>query len=274
MTRNRTEFTDKKKAEIFKRDRATCCFSGANLWLLDAPLRYTWEADWVDHVHPASCGGESEIENGVCASATFNVKKRNNSADTAYLFEYGLPTPLYYSLHGPLAPELNERLDRMSHLEDTDWFFNRMINSVYLALNYLCWSKSWKELPGRKDDYWLKAAFKKLSEFRNRGGSAKSIKNRGIITKPSNHQRHLLSLCDQKTPKEFRNHALKLSAQFNRNSKIWEQYFSPEEYENEPMNYDRHRLKTYQSALRMRDKLTDDTFECIQADYAVRFGDS
>jgi len=27
------EFTDATKAAIFARDRATCCFSGANLWL-------------------------------------------------------------------------------------------------------------------------------------------------------------------------------------------------------------------------------------------------
>ncbi len=274
MARNRTEFTDKKKAEIFKRDRATCCFSGANLWLLDAPLRYTWEADWVDHIHPASRGGESEIENGVCASATFNVKKRNNSADTAYLFEHGLPTTLYYSLHGPPSPELHERLDRMSRLQDADWFFNRMINSVYLALNYLCWSKHWDELPDRKDDHWLNAAFNKLNEFRKRGGSAKSIGNRGLVTNPSSHQLHLLSFCDQKTPKEFHNHALKLSAQFNRNSKIWNQYFSPEEYEDKPLSYDQYRRKMYQSALRMRDKLTDDTFQCIQADHRARFRDS
>jgi len=27
------EFTDATKSAIFARDRATCCFSGANLWL-------------------------------------------------------------------------------------------------------------------------------------------------------------------------------------------------------------------------------------------------
>jgi len=59
MAHIRTEFSDRQKAEIFARDRATCCFSGANLWLLDAPLRPGFQMGWVDHIRPSSRGGKA-----------------------------------------------------------------------------------------------------------------------------------------------------------------------------------------------------------------------
>jgi hypothetical protein len=65
------EFTDATKAAIFARDRATCCFSGANLWLLDKSLRTGWQADLADHIKPRSRGGTAAPENGVCASHTY-----------------------------------------------------------------------------------------------------------------------------------------------------------------------------------------------------------
>lgn len=89
-------FTDKQKAAIFVRDRATCCFSGANLWLLDAPLRVGWQSDWVDHRKPKSRGGMADIENGVCASHTFNMKKRNNYSTP--------PHPRHIQLHPNRQP--------------------------------------------------------------------------------------------------------------------------------------------------------------------------
>ncbi len=275
MSKKNSSFTDSDKAMIYVRDRATCCFSGANLWLLDAPLRTGWQSDWADHRKPISRGGNSDWEkNGVCASHTYNMKKRNNSADTTYLFESGHPTALYYDLFSSPPAHVTERLQRLSRLQEYDWYFNRAITWTFEALSFVCWSKYWVELPTRKDDYWLKAAFKKFTEFKSRGGTSKSIENRGLIGSPRCHQQHLLSFFHQNTYDEFRNHALELSAQFNLNSEIWNQYFSPEEDENESTDHDLQRRKTYQCALRMRDQLTDDTFECIQADYFVRYGNT
>jgi hypothetical protein len=92
MAHKRKNFTDIQKAQIFVRDRATCCFSGANLWLLDSPLRPGIETDWVDHVLPSARGGGNDIDNGVCASRTYNSLKRHNTDDNFYLFKNGLPT--------------------------------------------------------------------------------------------------------------------------------------------------------------------------------------
>ena len=53
-------FSDSIRAAIYARDRGTCCVSGVNLWLLDAPLRTGWQSDWVDHIKPSSRGGSAE----------------------------------------------------------------------------------------------------------------------------------------------------------------------------------------------------------------------
>jgi prevent-host-death family protein len=98
-------FSDKEKAKIYARDRATWCFSGANLWLLDAPLRCGWQSDWVDHVKPRSRGGSAGLKNGVFASHTFNSKKRNNTANTAkqqlgQVLDTALTAPVSITKHG------------------------------------------------------------------------------------------------------------------------------------------------------------------------------
>ena len=131
----RKEFTDGQKATINKRDRATCCFSGANLWLLDSPLRAGWQSDWVDHVSPKSRGGKGDLSNGACASHTYNMKKRNNPADTTFLFKAGHPTPLFFELFGVPDPQVTSRLERLAKLNEVDWYFNRAITWIFEAFN-------------------------------------------------------------------------------------------------------------------------------------------
>ncbi len=269
-------FTDKQKAEIFVRDRATCCFSGANLWLLDAPLRHGWESDWVDHIRPMSRGGKSDpLENGVCASATFNMKKRNNSADTTYLFRSGHPTSLYYKLHGPPPTAMVERLQRLANLKVPDWYFNRSINWVLQALHYKCWSKHWDKLPTRDDKYWFGAAFKKLQTFQKLADSCESLEERGIVCSPSELQQILLSLRETDSLDDFTKRSLKIFPTFKINSEAWDEYFNPEEYVESECDCEEEcesqRKKAYQNAVAIRDQLTGDTFHCIESDYKIRY---
>lgn len=263
-------FTDKQKAEIFVRDRATCCFSGANLWLLDAPLRVGWQSDWVDHRKPISRGGKSEIKNGVCASNTFNQKKRNNSADTTYLFENGHPTSLNYMICGPPPSGTTERLFRLSHLEHADWHFNRTITWIFEALNYQ-WCEPYYK---RDDEYWFKAAFKKLSAFRKAikvTRSYRPLEDRGVISSPNLTQRILLSLRECDCPTEMRKISEKLTEKYSQNSDAWWEYFHPEDSCSSKKEFDNHRLKAFKNATKIRSQIDTETFDCIESDYKVRY---
>lgn len=264
-------FSDDQKSEIYKRDRATCCFSGANLWLLDSPLRHGWESDWADHIRPKSRGGGSDIGNGACASATYNVKKRNNSADTTYLFRNGHPTPIYYELFGPPPTSVIERLQRLANLEQPDWYFNRAINWVLQALDYKCWSSEWDERPVRDDKYWFNAAYKKIVKFQDIAGSFSSIEQRGLIVSPNAQQKVLLSMRQSDSLTSFTKFALELLPTFKINSRAWYEYFHPEDYVDSIDLHDSHRLKAYEKAKKVQGKLTIDTFQCIDSDYKIRF---
>jgi hypothetical protein len=271
MRNNRTEFTDAQKAAIYRRDRATCCFSGANLWLFDAPLRYGWQSDWVDHKKPSSRGGGSDPnDNGVCASHTFNMKKRNNGADTAYLFEEGHPTWLYYSLFGSPPPQVVERLKKLGQLNQADWYFNRGVTWVFQALD-----SKWAENDHtRTSDYWFKAAFRKFETFRkirDKLPGYSSLEDRGFVSHPDETQETLIRLSEHKSLEPFKLMALRLLPQYKRNSNVWWNYFSiNEEKDCSPKTRARRREKAYKAADRIRDRLTGETFEGIQADYQIR----
>ncbi len=271
MAEKRKEFKNEQKAEIYKRDRATCCFSGANLWLLDASFRHGWESDWVDHIRPASRGGGAGIENGVCATATFNVKKRNNSADTTYLFREGHPTPLYFELFGAPSPAIISRLHRLKNLETCDWYFNRSITWILEGLHYRCWSSTWDQLPIRDDKYWFGAAYKKLISFQKYADSFPSLETRSLIVSPSESQQLLLSLRECSSLKALTRVTSDLLPAYKINSKTWNEYFHPDEYESSVANYDSRRKKAYQKACSLEDELTRDTFNCIRADFKIRY---
>ena len=209
--------------------------------------------------------------NGVCASATFNVKKRNNSADTAYLFRSGHPTPLYYELFGPPPATVTERLRRVANLESPDWYFNRSITWILQALHHKCWSPYWDEKPVRDDNYWFKAAFKKMVEFRAIAGSFPSIDERGLIGSFTTEQAIFLSLRDSHSLESFTKQALELFPTFQTNSKVWDEYFHPEEYVDSENEYDTQRANAYEKALKDRNKLTADTWHCIESDYKIRY---
>ncbi len=183
MTGKRKEFTQLQRAEIYVRDRATCCFSGANLWLLDSPLRPGYETDWADHIIPTARGGSSDPTNGVCAGHTFNAKKRHNTAGNAYLFENGLPTWRFFSIFGPLGNAQIARLGRLASLVISDWYFNRAIALILLGFDYRCQFQLYHENPHRDDRYWFRAAYRKLAAHQRL--SDYTLEKRGIVIKPT-----------------------------------------------------------------------------------------
>jgi hypothetical protein len=247
MSKKNTSFTDSDKAKIYVRDRATCCFSGANLWLLDAPLRVGWQPDWADHRKPVSRGGKADWEdNGACASHTYNMKKRNNSADTTYLFESGHPTALYYRLFGSPPAHVTERLQRLSNLHESDWYFNRAITWIFEALDFIWWQPDYT----RTDEHWFDAAFKKLSKYR----------------------KILLSIRNCDSSDSMKEWVLQLSLGYSKNSDAWWEYFHPEDHDlKTPADMDSHRRKAYRRALKIKDQLDSETFACIQTDHQIRF---
>ncbi len=256
----RTEFTPQQRAAIYARDRATCCFSGANLWLLDTPLRPGYETDWADHVRPSARGGRSEVDNGVCASHTFNGKKRQNSADTSYLFENGIPTLVYFNIFGPLPAIQTARLRRLEKLVPADWFFNRALTSIFHGFDYRCRSERYDERPTRDDAYWFGAAYRKLCEFQNLAAS--SLEERKIVVNPSEIQRHWLALRDVGSIEQLQARLRPLYAVYRGNFRAWAKYF-----------FDAETPAARKAALISAEKaerLSGDTLACIRADQRLR----
>jgi hypothetical protein len=255
------EFTDATKAAIFARDRATCCFSGANLWLLDGSLRTGWQPDWADHIKPRSRGGTAAPENGVCASHTYNTKKRNNTADTVFLFREGHPTSLYYELFGSPPPGVIERFRRLANLKSQDWYFNRAITNILIAFDGKCWKPEYKRTP----DDWFKAAHNKLVTFQKlheKDPALPSLESRKIIDNPTQTQEILLSLRHSESLPALKRTALQLYPAFRADSQIWWKYFSAED--------EKSRRKAHETAYRKHGSLSTDVWETLQADFSIR----
>ena len=260
--RERTEFSDPQRAAIFVRDRATCCFSGANLWLLDAPLRPGYERDWVDHILPAARGGKSEVENGVCASHTFNGKKRHNTADHLYLFECGLPTDRYYGMFGSLPPEQEARLHRLAHLVPADWYFNRALGLAMLGFEAKARKERYKEHPSRDAKYWFKAAFRKLA-----AGQLipryPTLEERWVIEDPTDQQRAWLCLRELSSEREVCRALEAIYPRFRANFRPWASYF-----------YAAETAKARLAALLKAEAspgVSPETLACIRGDYELRY---
>jgi hypothetical protein len=172
---------DKLRAAVFARDKGICAFSGLSLWILDygTPL---WHHDWPDHIRPVTRGGKDTLDNLVCASFFYNAKKRSNGADNVYLFKNGLPTEQYFWLHLELSAEQAEIIRRHARLDEADWYFNRALSSVCIALQ-LEWSGTDAV---RNVDYWLRAAWKRLVIWRRMVGDtdASAFVRRGLVRFP------------------------------------------------------------------------------------------
>ncbi|MGE9268040.1 MAG: HNH endonuclease [Verrucomicrobiales bacterium] len=224
MARKRLEFSDRQKAEIFVRDRATCCFSGANLWLLDEFMRPEMQIDWVDHVIPAAHGGGNELENGVCAAHRFNAKMRQNVADRSYLFRDGIPTEFYHAVFGPLPERERNRLRRLAKLEWADWYFNRSLAWILQAFERRCITDFYADRYRRGFDYWVSAAYRKLLSYQ-KYQTGESLEARGIVVQPAQIEATFLTLRNAASHEEFVAVCEGLFPAYRRNFLAWSGYF-------------------------------------------------
>ena len=261
MAHVRREFTDNQKAIIFARDRATCCFSGANLWLLDSPLRPAVDSDWVDHVLPSARGGSNRIDNGVCASSTYNAKKRHNTADSFYLFREGIPTAGYYELFGTLSKEQEARLKRLEALAVEDWFLNRSIVWVLEAMRDRCDREFYDKGFKRDSIYWLNAAYRKLMTYQKRVSSS-SLEERGIVSSKNEVVGQWLELRTASCIEHLYEISENLFPLYRENYTVWAAYFWGEKSLKEL-------TEIYEKAVLSR-TISPDVRDCIISDFRLR----
>ena len=183
----RTNFTDIQKARIYERDLATCAFSGKSLWLLDSGASGSYMPDWADHIVPASKGGTSSIENGICASWLYNYNKSTNVGANIYLFYSGLPTADYFRVHDVIPEEIAARIRRFSTLHYSDWYFNRAIWRLGLGLRWLHDSRSLSGAERKRDNvYYAKASFNIIRDWQKitKVEDVPSLEERGLVPRP------------------------------------------------------------------------------------------
>jgi hypothetical protein len=221
----RKEFTSKQKAQIYKRDRATCVFSGKSLWSLDYGACPLAEWDWADHIKPAARDGKSEIENGICTSYTFNVKKRANGADKFHLLDpdlEGAPSQDFYYYFGGISLELKDQLIRLSHIETADWYFNRAVSLLMMACEKAYYKPGHKRKPG----YYRNSALNKFKEFRSHGGSRESLEKRSLILHPECEDiQLLLSMIAEQKLSEFDQKLRRLKVIYTENAKAMDAFW-------------------------------------------------
>lgn len=170
MAHKRANFSEHQKATLYVRDHATCAFSGLSLWLPDIGIRSNWEMDWADHIRPSARGGKADLSNGVCASSTFNAKKRGNGSDNVFFFHSGKITRDYVECFGTPSADVIEGLERRKNLELCDWYFNRAIANTFIALTWRCSVEFDTGIPlaKRDDTYWLKSAWKRHLSYQRK----------------------------------------------------------------------------------------------------------
>lgn len=174
--------TDRLRAAVFARDKGICSFSGLSVWMMDYGAVPFAQPDWVDHIRPKSRGGRDTLDNLVCASFFYNRKKLNNGADCDYLFRDGRPTETYFFTHGELSTEQGRLLARHSCLTESDWYFNRAVYNIMVAL-----ADDFAEVDvRRKHNYWLGSAYKRLTAWRKYSGETdgRAFVRRGLVRFP------------------------------------------------------------------------------------------
>jgi hypothetical protein len=162
MTRA-SNFTDQQRAELFVRDRATCAYTGRNLWLLDHGADPYYQVDWADHRIPVAREGRSTLSNGVCAGWSANFDKRDRQDSHICFFLRGAATAAYLKTHAALPRLVERQFQRFSRLHYSDWYLNRALFRLWLGIAYL----SEENCPRSRDDiYYSRASFRILARWR------------------------------------------------------------------------------------------------------------
>jgi hypothetical protein len=160
----RTNFSDDQRAAIYVLDRATCAYSGRSLWIPDYGVDPGYAIDWADHLVPASRGGRSEVSNGAAASWIYNYL-RGNAAQRLLFFHRGIPTPAHALHRGVIEPSIAANLRRFAALHSSDWFLNRAMWHIWIALT-LEHERSTGLRRSRDYRYYVKASMRALQRWR------------------------------------------------------------------------------------------------------------
>lgn len=174
-------FSDLQKAEIYRLDCATCSYSGLNLWIADYGIDPAYAIDWADHIHPLARGGRSTIENGAAASWYHN-RLIGDSRRRIYLYRRGAPTSEFRWFHGVVPRDVRTNLRRFAKLEISDWYMNRALWHLTLAIEHRLDAKSGVRR-ARGVEYYCAAALKKFDAWRrirDVSGTA-SIEGRSLV---------------------------------------------------------------------------------------------
>jgi len=238
MAHKRTNFTEKQKAQIFARDRATCAFSGISVWLFDQGISPNFEIDWADHIIPSAKGGTSELSNGICASSFFNVKKSDNGSDNKFFFENGYVTENYIAVYGVASESILADLERRKSLVPIDWHVNRAIASTFFAFEWRCKLEFHKTKYVRDDTYYYKSAFKRLNRW-IKDNDTPSIENRNMLKadRPFGCE-HLLEIQNIKTKEQYIDWAETIWPIYRTNWQAYQAFVRSETAEDKQRVYD------------------------------------
>lgn len=198
-----SNFSEAQKAALYVLHRATCVYSGANLWILDGGATPSFIIDWADHVTPVSKGGLSEIKNGVCSAWHQNFKKRDSSTVPQFHFYKGKPTKSYLKKNKIPRKRIIE-IQRFNLLHHSDWYFNRALFRLLLGVDYL---HNGKGIRTRDDKYYAAAALKAITKWRKLSDrdNVPSLEQRNLAPRrPSKDQSILLSVRNVKSVAEIR----------------------------------------------------------------------
>lgn len=194
-----SNFTNRQKAELFVRDRATCAYTGRSLWLLDGGADPHFEVDWADHIVPVSQGGESTLTNGLCAGYQANSEKRDIVGMHPFRFRRGRPTREYFRTRKALSQKLIRQFERFSRLHYSDWFFNRAVFRLLLGVLFLSEKGCTRS---RDHNYYARAALRMQVAWRRitKKEEVPSLEARGLAPRrPSFDQRSLLTIREEST---------------------------------------------------------------------------
>ena len=229
MAHKRTNFTNLQRARIYVRDHATCAFSGKSLWIPDNGVAPFWDTDWVNQIKPGAGPGKKDLDNAVCASATFNAKKNSSAWDSVYFFSHGRPTGAYWDYYGALPKALNKQLRRLRNLHISDWYFNRCLCLVFIGFDVRYVSS--KPGPKRNTGYWYRAGWKKLQEYQHRAkaDAVDSMESRRLLLDPDRPDvKAMLRLRKASSYSEFRKQLPGLYQGYAENTRLYAELWRAE----------------------------------------------
>lgn len=199
-----SNFTDRQKAELFVRDRATCAYTGRNLWLLHHGCDPYFQVDWADHLVPVSKGGLSTLQNGVCASWASNFEKGSRTETRSCLFVGGAPTRAFRRSGRRLPATVERQFRTFARLHSSDWYFNRALFRLWLGVAFLADSPCTR---ARDDAYYAKASFTILQRWKRLAtiDRVPPLEQRGLAPKRSTpEQRLMLATREARSARDIR----------------------------------------------------------------------